>query len=295
MIPSCLTQMGFFSISRRCKLHLYFFVSIFNLLCLQHYSIHSWVGSVFPTDCSVNSSLAERKHIESTHSLLSHSPCLRRCPRSSASKSSWLAMPGYGVLPLDTISHMVTPKDHCRQLKTVKESTNFSKGNHPQKCILTVIFRTDHITLAGVHGFRKALYGHPLDWHSDSNLLSVIVSAADLLGQAEVSHTYMQIISQPACVGDEWERNMIQIALVCCNMKCSEMSPRAYMQLRAAKSRCKKPLELRYSMPVAMSIIKRSRLWSGTNWNEIVGYKYHKECSDLLFIWLMYQTASCEI
>lgn len=77
---------------------------------------------------------------------------------------------------------------------------------------MTVIFRTDHITHAGVNGFGKALYGHPLDWHSDSDLLSVIVTAEDLLGQAEVSHTYMQIISQPACVGDEWERNMIQMA-----------------------------------------------------------------------------------
>lgn len=68
---------------------------------------------------------------------------------------------------------------------------------------MTVIFRTDHITLAGVDGFRKAFYGHPLDWHSYSNLLSVIVTAEDLFGKAEVSHTYTQIISQPARVGDE--------------------------------------------------------------------------------------------
>lgn len=168
--------------------------ALFGLIWRQrkhHYSIHSQVASVFfPYSVLSNSPLAEWKHIESTHSLLSQSPCLRRCPCSSISKSSWLGMPGYGFLPLDTISHMVTPKDHCIQLKTVKKFNRLFQKKQ-QKYILTLTFRTDHITLAGVDGFTKALYGHPLDWHSDSNLLSIVVTAENLLGQAEVSHTYV--------------------------------------------------------------------------------------------------------
>lgn len=131
-----------------------------------------------------------------------------------------------------------------------------------KKLILAVIFWTDHITLAGVDRFRKALYSHPLDWHSNSNLLSVIVTAVDLLGQAEVSYPNTQIISQPSYVDDEQDKKkIIQIPLVYCEIQCSEMPSWSYMQLRAAKSLCKKPLELRYSMPEAMSIMKRSRVW----------------------------------
>jgi len=118
-----------------------------------------------------------------------------RWPDSSSSSSSWLWTPGYGVLPRDTISHMVTPKDHLRRTG--------ARTPHPQCTGKTPGSRcrswcwTHHVTLGGVDGLRQALHGHPLDGHAGHRLLPVVVTAVDLLGQAEVSHAHPEVIAQP--------------------------------------------------------------------------------------------------
>ncbi len=65
---------------------------------------------------------------------------------------------------------------------------------------------THHVTFGGVDRLWEALHGHPFDWQTDSfsDFLTIIIAAVDFLGQAKVSHTHPEVVTQPVDEKEFW-------------------------------------------------------------------------------------------
>lgn len=168
-------------------------------------------------------------------------------------------------MPWVAISHMVTPNAHCKT-KQGWHQTHFKmeyKLNfYLCLCHCFSSMSTHHITLYGKNSVSQTLDCNPFYRHFGNPALPVIISTVDLFRQAKVCNTDCHIITEPVKINTEleWARQTTLHFKVSANYLY-----KTYMQLRAARSRCRKWRPLRYSIPKAMSIMNFRSVWVGRN------------------------------
>lgn len=153
-------------------------------------------------------------------------------------------------MPCVAISHMVTPNAHC-----VTQDWRQLHSNKKDQCFIG----THHVALYSKDPVSQTLHCDPFHRHFGNPALPVIISTVDLFRQSKVCNADRHIIAEPVPekLGQTnhssfWGKNQIYA-----------FEP--HMQLRAARSRCRKWRPLRYSMPNAMSIMNFRSVWVGKN------------------------------
>ncbi len=123
---------------------------------------------------------------------------------------------------------------------------------------------TDHITLYCKNSVCQTLHCNPFYRHFSYPALPVVIATVDLLRQPKVCDTHCHVITQPVRQNQKQEK---QIRLYCLIFKKATKTTIfvTYMQLRAARSRCRKLRPLRYSIPKAMSTMNFKSVWVGKN------------------------------
>ena len=116
-----------------------------------------------------------------------------------------MSTPGYGILPNENTSHIVTPKDHYRY-KNIPAHTKNGVIHALTIYLLcnTLSARTYHISLLCEDAIMETLYCHPPHWelHRSISLLSQgtlpeVVPGIDVLRQAKVCYLQHKLFINP--------------------------------------------------------------------------------------------------
>lgn len=143
------------------------------------------------------------------------------------------------------------------QTPTACHKTDVSFIPKKEQCFSCI--GTHHVTLYSKNSVSQTLHCDPFHWHFGNPALPVIIPTVDLFRQSKVCNAHRHIITEPVpeklCQTNPssfWGKNHVNAF-------------KPHMQLRAARSRCRKWRPLRYSMPNAMSIMNFRSVCVGKN------------------------------